>query len=228
MIIIADKKIPKKAKEKLAHFGQLILLETEGITYNAISGHPDIFICKINDHLIIAPNLPENYKQTLRDLNVSFIEGEEPVGEKYPESAKYNVVVTEKFLMHNFRYTDSAITNREEDLDLIHLNQGYSRCNLLPLKNDHFITSDEGVKRVLQNHNLDVLYVNPENIQLPGFKHGFIGGACGVVDNSLFILGSLKNYKEGEKINDYLQSLNFKIIELFDGPLFDGGSILFL
>lgn len=228
MQIIANKQIPKQANKILENYGQLILLETSDITYEAISGHPDIFFCKINDHLIIAPNLPESYKKTLQELNISYVEGEEPVGKKYPESAKYNVVTTEKYLMHNFRYTDSSITNNEGDLDLIHLNQGYSRCNLLPLKNDHFITSDEGVKRVLQNYNLNVLHVNPDDIQLPGFKHGFFGGACGVVDNSVFILGSLENYKDGEKVKTYLHSLEYEIIELFEGPLFDGGSILFL
>ncbi len=113
-------------------------------------------------------------------------------------------------------------------MDLIHLNQGYSRCNLLPLKNNHFITSDEGIKRVLQNYNLNVLQVSPEDIQLPGFKHGFFGGTCGVLGNSIFILGSLKNYKDGGKVETYLHSLNYEIIELFDGPLYDGGSILFL
>jgi len=228
MAIIADKRIPEKAKENLSKYGELILLETKGITYDAISGHPDIFFCKINDQLIIAPNLPKSYKKKLKELNISFIEGEENVGIKYPESAKYNVLTTEKFLMHNFRYTDSIVTNNEGDLDLIHLNQGYSRCNLLPLKNDHFITSDEGIKRVLQNYNLEVLYVNPEDIQLPGFKHGFFGGTCGVVDHSVFILGNLKSYNDGEKVNSYLASLGYEVVELFDGPLFDGGSILFL
>lgn len=228
MIIVADKRIPIKAKKKLENFCDLILFETKGITYEAISGHPDIFFCKVNDQLIIAPNLPEKYKKKLQELNIPFVEGEEDVGKKYPETAKYNIVSTDKFLMHNFRYTDSAITDREGDLDLIHLNQGYSRCNLLPLKNNHFITSDEGVKRVILNYNLNVLHVSPEDIQLPGFKHGFFGGACGVNGNSVFILGSLTNYKDGEKVKSFLHSLEYEIVELFDGPLFDGGSILFL
>jgi hypothetical protein len=228
MTIIADKRIPETAKIKLTAYGRLILLETKGITYDAISGHPDIFFCKINDQLIIAPNLHESYKKELLDLNIPIIEGEENVGNKYPESAKYNVVTTNKFLMHNFRYTDSAITNHSDDLDLIHLNQGYSRCNLLPLKNNGFITSDEGIKRVLLNYKLNVLYVNPEDIQLPGFKHGFFGGACGVMGNSIFILGSLNKFKDGEKVKAFCQSLNYEIIELFDGPLLDAGSILFI
>jgi len=228
MIIIADKRIPDEAQQKLSRYGSLLLLETKGITYEAISGHPDIFICKVNDQVIVSPNLPDHYKKSIKDDGCSFIEGEQNVGEKFPTTAAYNIVCTDKYLMHNFRYTDSSITDRSGDLDLIHLNQGYSRCNLLPLQNDTFITCDEGINRILLNNELKVLYVSPEGIQLPGFKHGFFGGACGVKDNKVFILGSLKHFKEGEKVRSYLKNVDYEIIELFDGPLFDGGSILYL
>jgi hypothetical protein len=228
MLIIADKRIPEEAQQKLKEYGELVLLETNGITYDAISGHPDIFICQVNNEVIVAPNLPDNYKKRLKESGVNFIEGEQKVGEKFPATASYNIVSTDKFLMHNFRYTDSSITDRSGDLDLIHLNQGYSRCNLLPLKNNAFITSDEGISRILTNYKLEHLYVSPEGIELPGFKHGFIGGACGVWDNKVFILGALKHFNEGEKIRAFLKNQGYEIIELSDGPLYDGGSILFI
>ncbi len=66
MIIIADNRIPQLAKKKLEAYGDIVLLETKGITYDAISNHPDIFFCKINDVLIIAPNLPKRYKKMLQ------------------------------------------------------------------------------------------------------------------------------------------------------------------
>ena len=59
-------------------------------------------------------------------------------------------------------------------------------------------------------------------------KHGFFGGACGVHENKVFILGHLDKFKDGDKVRNYLKDLDYKIIELFDGQLFDGGSILFL
>ena len=33
--------------------------------------------------------------------------------------------------------------------------------------------------------------------------------------------------KDGKIVKDYLQFLSYEIVELYDGPLFDGGSILF-
>jgi hypothetical protein len=228
MLIIADKRIPSKAKKSLAVCGEIIPFSTHGITYLAISCHPDIFLCKMNNTLIVAPNLPDNYKKILQKNSIPFIEGESAVGEKYPDTAKYNAVCTEKFLIHNFRYTDSIISNNAEVLDLIHSGQGYSRCNLLALKDDHFITSDAGISRVLQGYGHNNLFVDPSDILLPGMKHGFFGGACGVLENQVFILGNLNHFKDGKKVRDYIQSLSYDIVELYDGPLFDGGSIIFL
>ncbi len=228
MIIIADKRIPAKAKKSLAVYGEVIPFSTHGITYPAISGHPDIFLCKMNNTLIVAPNLPDNYKKILQKNSIPFIEGESAVGEKYPDTAKYNATCNSKYLIHNFRYTDSAISDYAAELEFIHSGQGYTRCNLLALKNDHFITSDAGISRVLQGYGLNNLFVNPSDILLPDMNHGFFGGACGVHENKVFIIGNLDKFSDGKKVRDFLLILDYEIIELYDGPLFDGGSLLFL
>ncbi len=228
MIILTDKRIPVEAQKSLDRYGQVIPFSTEGITYPAISGHPDIFFCQVNGQLIVAPNLPEKYKTILADKGISFLEGESLVGEKHPDTARYNVVCTEKYLIHNFRYTDSAITDHAGQLDLIHSGQGYTRCNLLPLKNDHFITSDAGISRVLNGYDINNLLVDPSGILLPQTKHGFFGGACGIFDNKVFILGNLNHFNDGKKVSDYLHLLGYEIVELYDGRLFDGGSLFFI
>lgn len=228
MLIIADKRIPEEAKQKLQRFGEIVFLKTENIVYDAISGHPDIFFCQVNHKLIIAPNLPEKYKVLLKEKAIEFEEGEEKVGLKFPETAKYNVVATDKYLMHNFRYTDSKILEFQDNLNPVHLNQGYSRCNLLPLKDDHFITSDEGIFRILQNLNLKVLLVRPDDILLQGMNHGFFGGCCGAFEDTVYIIGSLSKFKDGQKVRDFLLKLDYRIVELYDGPLFDGGSLFFI
>ncbi|MEE4256488.1 MAG: hypothetical protein V2I47_05585 [Bacteroidales bacterium] len=228
MLILIDKKIPKQAKEELAKYGELLELESKGITYDAISGHPDIFFHQTPDKLIAAPNTPEKYLSALRSKGIEVLVGEQPVGEKYPASSAYNAVSVNNLLIHNFRNTDSVITSALEDADLIHVDQGYTRCNILALDDQHFITSDEKVKRVLDRFQKDCLYVSPEGIILPGYKHGFFGGCCGLQDKKVFIIGSLKHFGEGESVKGYLLSNGFETIELYHGQLFDGGSILFI
>ena len=228
MLIIIDKKIPEQAKDKLREYGELLELQTTGITYEAISGHPDIFFHQISDELIVAPNLPEEHFHELERAGIKFIMGEQAVGPKYPASSAYNAVSTNGYLIHNFRNTDAVITRLGEDADLIHVDQGYTRCNLLALKDEHFITSDAMIKRVLDRFGKDCLYVDPEGILLEGYKHGFFGGCCGISDNKAFVIGSLSKYPEGNKVKEYFASLDIEVVELYDGPLFDGGSILFV
>lgn len=228
MLIIIDKKIPDQAKEKLASFGKLLELETEGITYDAISGHPDIFFHQAPGHLFVAPNLPDKYMQLLNDEDIPFTTGEQEVGDKYPASAAYNAVSTENLLIHNFRNTDASITRAMEDADLIHVDQGYTRCNLLAIDDQNFITSDEGIARVLGRFDKNCLYIDPKEIVLEGFEHGFWGGCCGIYHNKVFVLGTLNNHPDREAIEAFISDRGHYIIELYDGPLFDGGSIIFV
>lgn len=228
MLIFADHKIPEKAHERLQEYGEIIPFRTEGIAYEAVADHPDIFFCKIANQWVIAPNTPEIYIKKLDSHKIPYTVGELEVGKKYPETAKYNVVCSDNYLLHNFRYTDSIITNLADNLDLIHVNQGYTRCSLLALKEEHFITSDDGVGRVLSKYKFDVLNVDPEGIILPGKPHGFIGGTAGIHKDTIFFLGSLNYLKDGTKVRTLLESINYTIVELYDGPLFDGGSILFM
>jgi len=226
-LIIIDKKIPKEAKIKLSDFGDLLELETDEITYNAISGHPDIFFSILNNDIIVAPNLPRKFREELKKHGISYHLGEQAVGRKYPESSIYNIVSTSQFLIHNLKHTDLAVKDLATGLDQIHVEQAYTRCNLISLKNDRFITSDKGIEKALKKRSLEVYYSDPEEIILPGFKNGFIGGCAGILGNQLFLIGNLHHYLAGNQFRDKINAWGYEVVELYDGPLYDGGGILF-
>ncbi|MGE5681646.1 MAG: DUF6873 family GME fold protein [Bacillota bacterium] len=229
MLILVDKKIPDGAKENLSKYGELLELSTSGITYEAISGHPDIFFFKSPDKLFVAPNLPNEYFEILNKYAVPFKKGSSPVEAKYPLSARYNAVADDNYFIHNLKITDQTILQELSDIKhLISVNQGYCRCSLLALKNNSFITSDSGIYKALLKENLNSLLVDTKQVLLPGFSHGFFGGACGIFENKIFLIGSLKYVQDAENIKKYTSYLNYEIIELYNGPLFDGGGIFFI
>jgi len=228
MLIIVDKKIPEEARINLQKYGELVLLETKGITEESISGHPDNFFLSSQKELIVATNLPQAYKELLREKKVSFKEGSFNVEEKYPEAAHYNAVVTDNYFIHRADISDPEIIESTKHLQQIHVSQGFTRCSLLPLRENNFITSDKGIYETLVKRGMQVLLVSPVNIILPGHAYGLFGGTCGIYDNTVFFLGSLAHHCDGEKIKIFLKNLGYNIIELYDGPLFDGGSILFI
>ena len=228
MLILVDKRIPESAKNKLSGYGSLIELESQNVVYDAISGHPDIFICQFGDKIIFSPNAPHTFVDLVCNNNFDRVYGDLPLGKKYPETARYNAVITEKFLIHNMKYTDEIITKTFPDRINLHTSQAYTRCNLIPLNDNNFITSDKGIERELLRYAVNVLYVAPNAIILKGHDYGFFGGCCGVNKNTLFIIGSLQYLKDGKEVKEFVTKTGFSIIELYDGPLFDGGGIFFI
>lgn len=228
MLIIADKRIPEPALTKLSEFGQVFPFYTNGITYPTISCHPDIFMVQSENGLLVAPNFPDEVKQLFFKNAISFEEGNALVGSVYPQTAAYNAVITNNFFIHNLNFTDPKLLAKQDHLEKIQVRQAYTRCNLLALRENHFITSDHGIEKTLKQRGLTVLYVAPPEILLPGMKNGFFGGCCGICNETIFIIGSLDFYKEGKIVRKFIEDSGYKIVELYDGPLFDGGGLLMI
>jgi hypothetical protein len=228
MFIIADRSIPEEALASLSGHGEVLPFSTHGITYPAISGHPDIFFCPVPGDLVVAPGLGSGIMHKLEEHHIRYVMGKKTPGSRYPASASYNAVVTERHLIHNLESTDEVILDRTGTLKPIHVRQGYTRCNLLPLKNEQYITSDKGIYQTMLQHRLEVLYVDPGEIILEGFPHGFFGGCCGISGDNVFITGSLEYLEGGQEVSACLKRLGYRVVELYDGPLVDGGSLIFL
>jgi hypothetical protein len=228
MLIIVDKRIPEASKIILRTYGDLIEFDSNNVVYEAISGHPDMFICQIDNKLIISPSAPTEIVNQLHKSNIELVYGILPIGMKYPETAKYNAVITNKSLICNMKVADRAILDICVNRTPIHTNQAYTRCNLIALDDDNFITSDKSIERALLNKQLNVLFVSPESIILKGFKHGFFGGCCGVYEKKIFIIGRLNHFSAKESVISFLTNAGYTIVELYDGPLIDGGGIFFM
>jgi len=228
MLILLDRKMPETAKKKLASYGEIVEFATKDITYEAISGHPDIFFCPTPAGLIVAPNLPEEYFSILDQNHITYLKGFLPVGKEYPETARYNSLVTDKVNIQNITASEPIIRKLNPNLEVIPAKQGYVRCNLIALPNETYITSDRGIEKTLKQCNLEVLYADPTCVKLEGFDHGFFGGAFGLFGNTLFVCGSLKYFKEQAYILAFTERAGVSVIELHDGQPVDVGTILFL
>lgn len=228
MLIVIDKRIPTAAKKKLAQFGEIVEFETEQISYESISGHPDIFLCQTPNHLICAANTPQKYLKLFEQHKISFQLGKNSIGQIFPETSHYNCVVTENLVIHHRKYTDPTILAHASEQKFIQVNQAYTRCNLMALGENAFITSDKGIEQTLLRQNLAVDYFSPEEILLPGFKNGFIGGCLGIFSKKLFVLGNPHYRDWNHAFQKMAHTHDLEIISLYNGPLFDGGSIFFL
>jgi len=225
-VIISDSRMPEQAKAKLETFGEVLWLEPSDMTYESISAHPDIFFFQNHNHIVAAPNTPTEWINILKDKGVNLVFGEKEVGLAHPDTAHYNAVSTGNTLIHNLKITDNSILNLFGKR--IHVNQAYTRCNLLFINRKSCITSDMGIYRVLKDKGFDVFFADPSTVELRGHKNGFFPGCCGLFGNTLFVCGSIANLTNGDELSGWLKKHKTEVVELYSGKLVDVGGILFL
>jgi hypothetical protein len=228
MLIIADCRMPEPAHHRLETLGEVLWMPPQKYVYQSIAAHPDIFFCQTQDGVIAAPNAPAEITESVMQSGVKIITGQKRVGEKHPETVHYNAVFTDSFFIHNTKWSDETLLQHAVGKKIIHTTQGYTRCNLLPVSDTAFLCSDRNMEKHLLQQGVDVLFVRPEEILLPGVRHGFIGGCCGVFGKTVVVIGSLSQHPQGDEIREFLEKNSMEIIELYDGRLWDGGGVLFL
>ncbi len=226
MLIIASKDISPAAKEELKRNGELCLFEGISPVYQSIRNHPDIYLTPINNHIVVAaPNTPDYVIHTLKSHHIDIIPGQFDAGRKYPESARYNSVITDKICVHKCEVTDPALKKFTQNLQFINVKQAYTRCNLLPLPNGTYITSDNGIYKTMSRLNFKIFLTNPTTIILKGQKHGFFGGCCGIIKDILFINGALGFLPDSACLTNLILNANLRIQELTTSMPEDIGSI---
>ncbi len=230
MIAICDFRLPEGHKDRLSQFYNVIEFSAKGMVEKPLEGHPDIFICQNENHLIIAPNISSNFLNQLKTNKIEFNFGENEVGFSYPEVARYNNIITQNFILCNSKTCDTMFLEMTDYQRVISVKQSFCRCSSFALTDDFIITSDAGVYKKLQSEEIESVLFSCEDIVLEGYKNGLLGGCLGLDKNngSLVVSGSMERYSEGEKLKKLISSHNLEILELGDSPLIDVGGIFVL
>lgn len=228
MIAVIDARTPREALLKLHKEFDVICFQSHGITYEAVSSHPDIFMFQHKSLLILAPNTPPAFITELDKRQVRYCWGEALVGSELSDSSQYNCFMAGNALIHRDGFTDKKITELLlPDNTFIAVPQSYCRCSAIDL-GSFILTSDKGIFKSLQTQSMPVEYIEPAGILLPPYKNGFIGGCCGLCNGRLYVIGSPSYYKAGDKLILLAKKAGLELVCLYDGPLYDGGGIFFI
>ena len=230
-LAIVDKRIPQTIETNLNNIGVNILKSTAcSNTYDAIKYHPDISVCKLNyNNIVVAPIVYDYYKEVLKPYGFNVICGESTIKNKYPYNIHYNIVILEKFAIHNFKYTDKVILDyiEKNNIEKINVSQGYCKCSICVVDNNSIITSDEGIYKEVIKYGIDCLLIEKGHIDLFELNYGFIGGCSFLLShNELAFLGNIKKHPDYDKILNFLESKNKKLISLSNDKLIDLGSVI--
>ena len=213
--LIIDERIRKIEYEYLSRYFNIIKLPLSEDVYEEISGHSDIFYCKINDKIICAPNA--------KIIKKEFIIGKSFVKNKYPLDIPYNCCQIGDIVVGS-KYTDRTI-----DVDIL-VKQGYTKCSIAVTSDNSCITTDEKISKKLIEKGIDALYIKEENIRLLkkdgniSEKVGFIGGATLVFDDKFVLFGDIEKLENKEAIKKHLKKYNLELIDFKGEEIIDYGS----
>ncbi len=156
--------------------------------YGAVASHPDIFMCRVKDTLVIddsvvtTPSVRKIYEDALEEKNgnlsvnpvipaasgafsggIVFDMGH--IGYDYPDNVPYNAVSTDKYFIHNTELTSPLLLDRVRDagLDIINVKQGYTKCSCVAVGDRAIITADPGIVRTIRAYNEMLEEDDPEN-----------------------------------------------------------------
>ena len=234
MNLIIDERMREIEKQKLKQLGyELIEIKQSKNVYPEISSHVDIFACKVGEKVIVEPSQYINIKSQISN-EYNLIKGQECIDTKYPYDIKYNVCTIGKKAIHNFEYTDSIVKKEliAQGYELINTTQGYTNCSIGVIDENSAIVTDKGLYKILQKHNIDVLYLEyePEIKLLKGSeysnKKGFIGGVISRISDKLVVFGDLNKIDSNQNIRNFITAKGLEIIEFKGLDLIDyGGTV---
>jgi len=228
-LVVVDARCSEEIFDHLTDYSEEVFrFQTFGQTYSSISCHPDIFLFKDCNDWILAPNCPVELRLRFDALGVRYLIGDSVVGEKLSDSCYYNALSTNNFFFHRRGYTDPLILSHQKNKQIIYLPQSYTRCSLLNIGQNAFITSDVGIHKTLKKHTLETFYFSPEEIRIETHRYGFLGGTCGIYDNKIFFLGNPLKHKDGRGLCDFIESHGLEVISLSNDYLYDGGGAFFV
>jgi hypothetical protein len=177
--------------------------------------------------LVVAPNVYTYYKK-LESYGIKVIEGINRLKDKYPYDISYNCLNIGEYYLHNSNYTDKNIYEYylKKGVNCIHIKQGYSKCSVLIVDDNHFITSDKNIANQLDKIGKKVLLINQGFIELIGMNYGMIGGCGGNYSPSdILLTGSLSNHPDCQRIIKFITDAKVNIHYLSQNPISDIGSI---
>lgn len=234
--LLIDERMRKIEKQALRNLGyELIEIKKSDSVYPEISSHVDIFACKVKDKIIVEKSAYKMLKNKLNNDENILISGETMISYDYPNDIKYNVCIVGNKAIHNFKHTDSKITQELEKnkFERINVKQGYSNCSIAVIDEKSIILSDRGLYNNLKNSGLDILFLDyipdiklfDENGEYSQ-KNGFIGGAISRIDENIVVFGDLDKIDYYCNIRKFIESRNLKIIDFEGLDVVDYGGVI--
>lgn len=190
-----------------------------------VCSHADMLIHHLGDNqMICASSISHLLLNHQFNITIS-----NPVNAKYPNDILLNSLRIGDLLFGKINAVSQHIIEycKNQTIQIIHVNQGYTKCSTAVINEKAIVTSDITIADAGKKAGLDVLQIQPGYIELQGYNYGFIGGCCGLIDQkTLAVTGKIKTHPDGNDMRQFAKNHGVDIIELDAGNLKDVGGII--
>ena len=237
---IIDCRMSLQCKKSLKILGYNLIEVCENPNLDKpISAHPDISVFCYKNIILTEANLKQSLTEQMfkeGERSYTVMEGCKFENKtSYPFDCTLNFALCGNKLIGNNKIISTALFDLavREKFEIIHVNQGYAKCNICTVSENAIITEDKGIANTCKTNGIDVLLLNNNFVKLSGYKYGFIGGATGTVfdiknGNKILFCGCIEKHPEYNLIKNFCKSHGAELISLSDDDLYDYGSIIII
>ena len=229
-LILISRDAPEEAARALSERGEILRLPPDPALPAPVASHPDMIAVVCGPRVVAAREYLDTYPDVARAISagpgVRVIPDDGERGPVYPLDVGLNCLVIGDFLFCGKQSASPGVLRLAGELGLtvVPVNQGYAACSALAA-GDAVVTADPSVADAAERAGLAVLRISPGGIELPGYDAGFIGGASGVIGDTVFFFGDPSTHPDGDRIAAFLAARGFRSAPLRPGPLLNLGGI---
>ncbi|MCL1833024.1 MAG: hypothetical protein FWG49_00825 [Leptospirales bacterium] len=228
--VITDPRLDEECKKNLERAGfRVIAAALTDLVDTPISGHPDIQMFLHEKNLFVHPDMDKKFIKSI-ERYVNVIQCSSKLNKNYPDDIPYNIALVGNFAIHKKGFTDKTVRDYllNNGIAVVDAKQGYAKCSTLIVNENSIITSDRSISDAAKGVGIDALLISDNYIELPGYNHGFIGGASGSCGDAIYLTGRIDHHPNRDDIKSFIASKNMQLKILSSKGLIDAGSLFFV
>ena len=176
-------------------------------------------------------SVAEDIFKALESLGYEIVSCNAEIRSDYPHDVAFDALVLKSAIIARLDSLPDEVKAHAANMgiSLLDSKQGYAKCSAVSVGESAIITADNNIARAAEAAGADALLISaaPEVIRLDGYDYGFIGGASGVIEDTVYFTGDISSHPDAERIAEFCNAHEKKIISLSSEPLNDAGGIFF-
>ena len=233
-LVLSSSALTKSCASSLSALGfEPIIMPPYHRLQEGVSSHPDMLVFFCGNKYICNDEYYEIAKDVFEKINAlgysPIITNDLPQS-SYPQDVLFNSLKLGNKILGLTKAMSKALTSlaEENSIELINVNQGYTKCSVCAISDNAIITADQGIAAAAKFCGIDVLKITDGNVDLKGYNTGFIGGASGVFEDKVYFCGDIYRHPDTDNIIDFCAKHKKSCISLSNEALFDVGSLFFV